>query len=66
MSPEVLVHVSNIKQGIKRREKNYLFEKNLNFMLKRKTVSNVIEKMVAHGIHCLPCSFTNDVIDLSS
>ena len=35
-------------------------------MLKKKTVSNVIEKLVEHGIHCLPWSYTNDVINLSS
>ena len=28
-----------------------------------KTVSNVIEKLVEHGIHCLPCSYTNYVIN---
>ena len=28
-----------------------------------KTVSNVTEKMVEHGIHCLPCSYTNYVIN---
>ena len=32
---------------------------------KKKTVSNVIEKLVEHGIQCLPCSCTDDVIDLS-
>ena len=32
----------------------------------KKTVSNIIEKLVEHGIHCLPCSYTNDMIDLSS
>ena len=30
------------------------------------SVCNVIEKLVEHGIHCLTCSYTNDVIDLSS
>ena len=34
--------------------------------VKKKTVSSVTEKLVEHGIHCLPCSYTNDVIDLSS
>ena len=29
----------------------------------KKTVSNVIEKLVEHGIHCLPCSYTNYVIN---
>ena len=24
----------------------------------------VIEKLMEHDIHCLPCSYTNDVIDL--
>ena len=33
---------------------------------KKKTVSIVIEKLVEHGIHCLPCSYTNDIKDLSS
>ena len=31
-----------------------------------KKLSNVTEKLVEHGIHCLPCSYTNDPIDLSS
>ena len=38
----------------------------LKFMFKKKAVSNVIEKLLEHGIHCLPCSYTNDVINLSS
>ena len=29
----------------------------------KKTVSNVVEKLVEHGIHCLPCSYTNYVIN---
>ena len=29
----------------------------------KKTVSNVIKKLVDHGIHCLPCSYTNYVIN---
>ena len=32
---------------------------------KKKTVSNVIGKLVEHDIHCLPCSNTKDVADLS-
>ena len=42
-----------------------MFEKVCN-LLKKKTVSNVIEKLVEQCIHCLPCSYTNDTIDLSS
>ena len=38
----------------------------MKFMFKKNTVSNVIEKLVEHGIHCLPCFYTNGVIDLSS
>ena len=30
-----------------------------------KTVSDISEKLVEHGIHCLPCFYTNDVIDIS-
>ena len=30
----------------------------------RISVCNVTEKLIKHGINCLPCSFTNDVIDL--
>ena len=36
------------------------------YVIKKQKVSNVIEKLVEHGIHCLPCSCTNDAIDLSS
>ena len=25
------------------------------------SVSNVIENLAEHGIHCLPCHYTNDV-----
>ena len=32
--------------------------------VERNSVCNVIEKLMEHGIHCLPCSYTNDVIDL--
>ena len=32
--------------------------------LVRFTVSNVIEKLMEHSIHCQPYSFTNDIIDL--
>ena len=30
----------------------------------RISVCYVIEKLMEHGIHCLPCSYTNDVMDL--
>ena len=32
--------------------------------VERTVVRNVVEKLEGHGIHYLPCSFTNDVIDL--
>ena len=38
----------------------------MKFIIKEKIVSNVIEKLVENDIHCLPCSYTNDIIDLSS
>ena len=28
------------------------------------SVCNNTEKMMAHGIHCLPCSYTKNVIDI--
>ena len=28
------------------------------------SVCKVIEKLVGHGQHCLPCSYTNDIMDL--
>ena len=31
---------------------------------KRILVFNVIEKLAEHGIHSLPCSYTNDIMDL--
>ena len=34
------------------------------FFEKRISVCNVIEKLAAYAIRCLPCSNTNDVIDL--
>ena len=37
------------------------------FMLKKKKKDSIVfEKIVELGIHCLPCSYTNDVIDISS
>ena len=32
--------------------------------VERISVCIVIEKLMEHGIHCLPCSYTNDIIDL--
>ena len=40
-------------------------EKLFVYMLK-KTVSNVTKILVERSIHCLPCSYTNDVLDLLS
>ena len=36
------------------------------FEVCKKKGSNVIDKLVEHGIKCLPCSYTNDVIAISS
>ena len=33
-------------------------------IVERISVCNVTEKLMEHGIHCLPYSYTNDVIDL--
>ena len=33
---------------------------------RKKNIFIVIENLVEHGIHYLPCSYTNDIIDLSS
>ena len=30
------------------------------------SVCNVVENLAEHGIHCLPCSYTNDAIDMLS
>ena len=32
--------------------------------VERISVCNVIENVMEHGIHCLPCSYTNNVIDV--
>ena len=32
--------------------------------VERISVCNAVEKLMEHGIHCLPCSYTNHVIDL--
>ena len=34
--------------------------------VERISVCNVIEKFMEHSIHCLSCSYNNDVIDLLS
>ena len=46
--------------------KNCLRKSEVYVKKTKKTVSNATEKLVEHGIHCLPCSYTNDVIDISS
>ena len=33
----------------------------MKLLLKKKSVYNVIECLKKHGIHCLPCSYINDV-----
>ena len=33
--------------------------------VERISVCNVIENLAEHGIHCLSCFYTNDVIDIS-
>ena len=35
-------------------------------VLKKKLFFTVLENFVEHGIHCLPCSYSYDVIDTSS
>ena len=32
--------------------------------VERISVCNVIEKLMEHGIYCLLCCYTNDIIDL--
>ena len=32
--------------------------------VERISVCNFIENLEEHGIHCLPCSYTNDVINI--
>ena len=32
--------------------------------VERNSVCNVTEKLMENGIHCLPCSYINDVIDM--
>ena len=34
--------------------------------VERISVCNVIEKLMEYAIHCLPCSYTNSVIDVLS
>ena len=38
--------------------------RNSEVTVERISVCNVIEKWMEHGIHCLPCSYTNDIIDM--
>ena len=32
--------------------------------VERISVCSVTEKLMEHGIHCLPCTYANDVIDV--
>ena len=34
--------------------------------VEKKSVCNVIENLVEHGIHCLPCSYINDVKNVTA
>ena len=36
----------------------------LEVTVKRIPVCNVTEKLMEHGIHCLPCSYSNDFINM--
>ena len=44
-------------------EKIFVWE-NLKLSIERISIYNGIKKLVEHGMHCLPCSSTNDIIDL--
>ena len=55
---------AQMKHRIKGLENSHLFEKT-EATDERISVCNVIEKLMEHSIHCLPCSYTNDFIDLS-
>ena len=53
------------KHGFKGLENNQLFEKS-EATVERISVCNVVKmKLMEHGLHCLPRSYTNDFIDLS-
>ena len=43
--------------------KLFLWE-NLKGLLKKFSVCTVIEDLAEHGIHCLQCFYTNDVINI--
>ena len=45
-------------------EKKYLFEKKISFC-KTISVCNVVENLARHGIYCLPCFYTNEIIDVT-
>ena len=38
----------------------------IDVTIERISVCNIIEKLMEHSIHCLPCSYNNDVIYLLS
>ena len=41
-----------------------IFLRKSKVTVERISVCNVTEKLREHGIHCLPCLYTNDVIDV--
>ena len=43
---------------------NISFLRNSEVSVQRISVCNATEKLAEHGIHCLPCSGTNEVIYL--
>ena len=58
----VLGFIQRIKHGIKLRIRNCLRKSEVT--VERFSICIVIEKLMEHGIHCLPCSYTYDAIDL--
>ena len=54
-----------IQHGIKWLENNHLFKKSEATVERISVYNVVIMKLMEHGLHCLPRSYTNDLIDLS-
>ena len=56
--------ISRIVQRTYSNELKIIYLRKSKVSVERLSVCNVIEKLMEHGIHCLPCSYATDVINI--
>ena len=60
----ITIHCMMVWVLINNRELNDSRMRKSEVTVERVSVCDVVEKLMQHGIHCLPCSYTNDLIYL--